>query len=62
MGIVGKSGIGKSTILNLIFRLYDPSEGSISIDGHNIKNLKFDFRRSITFVSQNPYLFNGTVM
>lgn len=62
MAITGKSGIGKTTILNLIFRIYDPREGTIEIDGKDIKTLTFDFRRHITFVSQHPYLFNGTVM
>jgi ATP-binding cassette subfamily B protein len=42
---MGESGAGKSTILNLIFRLYDPYEGAISIDGIDIKKLKFDFRK-----------------
>ena len=46
----------------MIFRLYDPQEGNISIDGVNIKELNFEFRKDISFVSQSPYLFNGTVM
>jgi len=62
VAIVGRSGIGKSTILNLIFRLYDPIDGTIEIDGQNIKNLNFDFRKEITIVSQTPYIFNGSVM
>ena len=62
VGIVGKSGIGKTTILNLIFRLYDPQQGSVLLDGNNLKDLTFDFRKSIAFVSQTPYLSNGTVM
>ncbi len=62
VAITGKSGIGKTTILNLIFRLYDPREGSIEIDGKDLKSLNFSFRKHITFVSQHPYLFNGTVM
>jgi ABC-type multidrug transport system fused ATPase/permease subunit len=62
VAIMGESGSGKSTILNLIFRLYDPYQGSIEIDGIDIKKLKFDFRKDISFVSQSPYLFNGTVL
>lgn len=62
VAIIGESGVGKTTILNLIFRLYDPHQGSIEIDGVDIKTLKFDFRKQISFVSQSPYLFNGTVL
>lgn len=62
VAIMGESGVGKTTILNLIFRLYDPYQGSILIDNVDIKNLNFDFRKEISFVSQAPYLFNGTVL
>jgi ABC-type multidrug transport system fused ATPase/permease subunit len=62
VAIVGRSGSGKTSILNLIFRLYDPQTGSIELDGKDIKDLTFSFRNHISFVSQNPYLFNGTVM
>ena len=62
MAIMGESGAGKSTILNLMFRLYDPIQGKISIDGHDLKELNFEFRKQISFVSQAPYLFNGTVL
>ena len=62
VAVIGESGSGKSTILNLIFRLYDPHQGEILIDDENIKHLSFDFRIHITFVSQSPYLFNGTVL
>ena len=62
VAVMGESGVGKTTILNLIFRLYDPYQGSIQIDGIDIKTLKFDFRKQISFVSQSPYLFNGTVL
>jgi ATP-binding cassette subfamily B protein len=62
VAIIGKSGIGKTTILNLIFRLYDPREGVVELDGKDLKSLNFNFRKHITFVSQHPYLFNGTVM
>lgn len=62
VAVIGESGSGKSTILNMIFRLYDAQKGEILLDGENIKNLSFDFRKHITFVSQAPYLFNGTVL
>ncbi|KAL4434505.1 hypothetical protein ABPG74_007289 [Tetrahymena malaccensis] len=63
ISLVGESGLGKTTMFNLIFRLYDPQQGSILIDGQDIKNLKMEsFRQQICVVSQNPYLFNDTVM
>lgn len=62
LGIVGRSGVGKSTLVNLISRLYDPQEGEIRIDGINVKDMGFhDLRRSIAMVSQETYIFMGTV-
>ncbi|RFU29862.1 hypothetical protein B7463_g6468, partial [Scytalidium lignicola] len=62
IGIVGASGSGKSTIATLLFRLYDPSSGSITIDGHKITeyNLR-SLRRQITLVDQDPALFSGSI-
>lgn len=61
--LVGPSGGGKSTLLNLILRLYDPSEGEVRIDGQDIRNTTFSsLRGSIAFVGQETFLFNGTVM
>ena len=61
-GIVGKTGAGKSTIINLIARLYDVTGGEIIIDGVNIKEIATeDLRRNIGIVSQETYLFIGTV-
>ena len=62
LGIVGKTGAGKSTIANLLIRLYDTDEGEILIDGVNVKEYAFeDLRRGIAIVSQETYLFTGTI-
>lgn len=62
VAIVGPSGAGKSTIISLLTRLYDVVEGSISLDGCDIRTLDLDFlRRSIGVVTQDNYLFNGTI-
>jgi ATP-binding cassette, subfamily B, bacterial len=62
LGIVGKTGAGKSTLANLIARLYDVTEGSISIDGINVKQLPIaQLRQNIGIVSQDIYLFIGTI-
>ena len=59
---MGESGSGKSTIIALIERFYDPQEGSVEIDGKNIKDYNLRFLRShIALVSQEPALFAGTV-
>ncbi|KAL5057697.1 hypothetical protein RYX36_029301 [Vicia faba] len=60
--LVGQSGSGKSTIIGLIERFYDPLKGSVTIDGMNIKsyNLK-SLRKHIALVSQEPTLINGTI-
>ena len=61
--IVGPSGFGKTTLLNLLFRIYDPSEGKILIDGQDIKDLKFDsFRPYISIIPQNGILFNDSIL
>ena len=61
-GIVGKTGAGKSTIINLISRLFDPTNGTISIDGINVRDIAFsDLRKNIGIVSQETYIFMGTV-
>lgn len=59
---VGKSGGGKSTMINLIMRFYDPSAGSIEIDGVDLRQLcLLDIRRQIGIVQQNTELFGGTI-
>ncbi len=62
LGIVGKTGAGKTTIANLIARLYDAKEGSVKIDGIDVRDLKLtELRRNIGLVSQDIYLFSGTI-
>lgn len=61
-GIVGKTGAGKSTIINLMARLYDVTGGEILLDGVKIKDIAIeDLRRNIGIVSQESYIFSGTV-
>ncbi|MHB1485517.1 MAG: ABC transporter ATP-binding protein [Saccharofermentanales bacterium] len=61
-GIVGQSGAGKTTIINLISRFYDPKEGEIFIDGIPLKSLAIeDIRNNIAIVSQETYIFQGTI-
>ncbi len=61
-GIVGKTGAGKSTMINLISRMYDVTSGEILIDGIPIKKIPFSaLRESIGVVSQETYLFMGTI-
>jgi len=62
IGFVGHSGAGKTTMTNLICRFYTANEGSILIDGVDIKNIKLDdLRHQIGIVLQEPFLFNGTI-
>lgn len=62
VGLVGKSGAGKSTIINLICRFYDTNYGSITIDGINLRDIKLeDLRGHIGVVMQEPILFHGTI-
>ena len=61
--VVGASGAGKTTLVNLIARLYDPQAGQIFIDGIDLRNLIIvSWRQEIAIVSQDTFLFNDTVM
>ncbi|UZP39219.1 hypothetical protein NXS19_007035 [Fusarium pseudograminearum] len=61
--IVGESGSGKSTSLKLLFRFYDVTDGSVTIDGHDLRDVKLDsVRRNIGVVPQDTVLFNATIM
>ena len=61
-GIVGPSGAGKTTIFNLLSKLYNTSSGNILIDNHNINDYtEKTIRGNISVITQNPYIFNMTV-
>ena len=62
IGIVGRSGVGKSTLINLIMRMYDPDDGEIFFDGVNIKDISQEHLRSkIGAVLQETFLFSGSI-
>jgi ATP-binding cassette subfamily B protein len=62
IGLVGTSGSGKSTLANLVCRFYDPSSGSIKIDGRDLRELSITaYRRNLGCVLQEPFLFFGTI-
>ena len=62
VGLVGRSGCGKTTTFNLISKLYDPTEGRVTLDGVDTRQLTQDsIRDSMTVVSQNPYIFRMSV-
>ena len=59
---MGSTGAGKSTLAKLVARFYDPSEGSVSVDGHDLRSVTMDSLRSqMGYVPQEAYLFSGTI-
>lgn len=62
VGIIGSSGCGKTTLVSMIPRLYDPDEGAVYVDGVNVKDLSlFHLRESVAMVLQKNTLFSGTI-
>lgn len=62
IGLVGQSGVGKSTTINLICRFYEAQEGEVAVDGVNIKQIaQKDLRSQIGIVLQEPFLFSGSI-
>ena len=62
IGLVGPSGAGKTTLAKLILRFYDPTEGKITIDGYDLREVKQEsLRRQIGIVLQEPFLFKGSI-
>jgi ATP-binding cassette, subfamily B, bacterial len=62
LALVGPTGAGKSTIIGLVARFYDPQRGVVRIDGHDARHIRLDsLRRNISMVLQDVFLFNGSV-
>ncbi|MFB6140485.1 MAG: ABC transporter ATP-binding protein [Halosimplex sp.] len=62
VGLVGETGAGKSTLLKLLQAYYDPDEGSVRVDGTDVREFtRASLRRSIGYVAQDPFLFTGTI-
>ncbi len=62
MALVGASGAGKSSVVNLLFRFFDPQEGQITLNGHCLSSLSLDWLRwQLAAVAQDTYLFYGTI-
>ena len=63
VALVGESGCGKSTFVNLLMRFYDIDDGEILLDDRNIKDINLhDLRRAVSLVMQEPVIFNYTIL
>jgi ATP-binding cassette subfamily B protein len=62
VALVGETGAGKSTVMKLLARFYDPDEGCVRIDGHDLRSLDLaGFRQQLGYVPQEAFLFSGTI-
>jgi len=62
VALVGPTGAGKTTMINLLYRFYDPQEGKITVDGYDLRDVKIEkYRKQMAIVLQDPFLFAGTV-
>ena len=63
VALVGHTGSGKTTIVNLIARFYDPTSGKVKVDGHDLRDIKLDsLRARVSTVLQETFIFSGTIM
>jgi subfamily B ATP-binding cassette protein MsbA len=63
VALVGHSGAGKTTLMNLLMRFYDPTEGSVKIDGHDLRDVRLEsHRRQVSMVAQENVLFSVTIL
>ena len=63
VALVGPTGVGKTTMINLLYRFYDPQQGRVTVDGHDLRGVTIESLRSqMAIVLQDTYLFSGTIM
>jgi ATP-binding cassette subfamily B protein len=63
VALVGPTGVGKTTMINLLYRFYDPQQGRVAVDGHDLRGVTIEsLRRQMAIVLQDTYLFSGTIM
>lgn len=63
VAFVGPTGVGKTTMINLLYRFYDPTEGRILVDGNDLRSVKIEsLRTQMGIVLQDPFLFSGTII
>lgn len=63
IALVGPTGVGKTTMINLLYRFYDPQQGRVTVDGHDLRGITIESLRSqMAIVLQDTYLFSGTIM
>jgi ABC-type multidrug transport system fused ATPase/permease subunit len=63
VAFVGPTGVGKTTMINLLYRFYDPTEGRILVDGNDLRSVRIEsLRTQMGIVLQDPFLFSGTIM
>lgn len=62
VALVGPTGAGKTTMINLLYRFYDPQDGRVTVDGYDLRDVKIEkYRKQMAIVLQDPFLFAGTV-
>jgi ATP-binding cassette subfamily B protein len=63
VALVGPTGVGKTTMINLLYRFYDPKQGAVLVDGYDLREIKLaSIRRQMAVVLQDNFLFSGTIM
>jgi ATP-binding cassette subfamily B multidrug efflux pump len=63
IALVGPTGVGKTTMINLLYRFYDPKKGAVKVDGYDLRDIKLaSLRKQMAVVLQDNFLFSGTVM
>ena len=63
VALVGPTGVGKTTMINLLYRFYDPREGSVKVDGYDVRDIQLaSLRKQMAVVLQDNFLFSGSIM